>query len=87
MSWTYPIKATFEEKKKLFSYRTQLYPSGVYIILNNDPHLDDTLTPQNMINLKRMLLRKQSLGMIINLEFGREITVIKDKDGCYIEVR
>ena len=77
-TFTYPVTAEWVEDKAEMNYSTQLYQSGIYIIFNNRPVLQGTMTPQKMVNLHKKLKIKEKEGKITSLCLGREITVSKE---------
>ena len=68
------------------SLATQLYKVGVYGIANNDPKLQVSYTPGQMVRIKKKLIDAFNKNIISDLEFGRPITVTTDDNGFYIEI-
>jgi len=73
------------ESNKKVSMATQLYQVGVYGIINNDPALQMSIKPSDMVKIERNLNKQLREGKISDLEFGREIIV--EDNGLYNEVK
>ncbi len=84
--WTYHTSHSFYdvETKQKVSAQTQLYQTGVYIIVNNNPAMQSGTTPIRMVRLEKELNKRFESGKITDLEYGREIIVVEE-DGFYIE--
>lgn len=54
---------------------TQQYYVGVYGIINNDPGLQFSWTPQNMVSTEKKLKKSEKDGKIRDLKFDFPITV------------
>jgi hypothetical protein len=74
-TYRYPVSASWQEEGKAMSYMTQLYQTGIYIIFNNDSSMQGTMLPQGMVKLAKKLRKGEETGKIININFGREISV------------
>jgi len=83
--WTYHITHSYEDVESglKVSSLTQLYQTGVYMIVNNDAAAQFNFKPSQMVNLERKLIKAQDSEFIKNLIFGRKITVIENEDGLY----
>lgn len=64
--------------------KTQLYETGVYAIVNDDPLMQFNLTPAQIAGIEKKLRKLESEGEIENLEFSDEITV-EEVDGFWKE--
>jgi len=88
--WEYSMSHSYNVVLKDISISTtmlsQVYMVGVYVILNNDPRLQLTCTPENMISVEKKLKEAETAGKITDLVFGRRIKVIKDESGRYKEI-
>lgn len=67
------------------SLNSQLYKTGVYCIINNDPEMQFGCSPRSMAKTERKLKEAEKNGEIKDLEFMVEITV-KEVDGLWEKV-
>ena len=74
------------ESGETFSFLTQLYQIGVYLIINNNPALQYNLAPSSIMKQEKHILKLFKNGSIKDLKLGRAITVIKNEDGFYVEL-
>jgi hypothetical protein len=77
---------TIVDTNKTISFTTELYQLGIYAILNNDPALQFSTTPNELVKVEKGLIAKEAKGLIKNLTFGGEIKVTIDKNGLYKEI-
>jgi hypothetical protein len=82
-SW---IRFTNVETGEEYSLLTQLYKIGVYGIWNNDSGRQGVYKPKKLAELKKYLIKDKEVGLVKNLEFGRDVKVIKDEDGLWKEI-
>jgi len=75
--WTYHRSHSFIEDGREVTAITQLYKVGVYMIVNNDPSLQFSLEPKDIVLIEKELLQKVKKGKISDLLFGREVIVTK----------
>lgn len=85
--WTYHRTHSFVENKERFIFDTQLYKTGIYAIINNDPALQFNLTPKDIVKVEKKLRKEEKEGKIKELSFGLPITVIEDEQGFYKEIK
>lgn len=80
-TYTYHKSYTYEDENfdKVFVL-TQLYKTGVYVIINNDPAKQYNLSPKQMQIIQRGLIKKEKEKKIRNLAFGESITVTDIND-------
>lgn len=85
--WTYHTSHKYKdiESNSEVSFISQLYRVGVYGIVNNDSANQFNMTPKDIVKLEKALKNAEKLGLISNLEFGREIKV-KKIDGFFVEI-
>jgi hypothetical protein len=85
--WKYHtfIKFTDAKDKSKHNLTTQLYKVGIYGIWDNDPAQQGNYTPGQMVSIVKKLKQLEMKGTIVDLEFGREITV-SDETGFFEEV-
>lgn len=86
--WTYHVSHEYIEAStgKKFSFISQMYLIGIYGIINNDPAMQGTFTPQKIRRMEKMLKKTEKDGDISDLTFGKEITVTLNNEGYYEEV-
>lgn len=84
--WKYHVSHSYKIKGKETKGITQLYQIGVYLIVNNNPQRQFNFTPNQMVTTERRLKKAFKEGEITDLEFGREITVIKNESGFFEEL-
>ena len=77
---------SFVQNEEKVTFVTQLYKTGVYAIINNNPALQYNLTPKDIVEIEKNLRQREKEGKIKELSFGLPITVIKDEQGFYKEV-
>jgi hypothetical protein len=83
--WSYPVSATWTNNKdQKEHYATNLYQTGVYLIINDKPKLQFNLTPQDMQDTYEAMLEDEEAGHLSDIKWGRKIVVIKEK-GFYKE--
>lgn len=87
IKYTYHTSHNYTENGISINAITQLYQIGVYMIVNGDPALQFNFTPNQIIRFEKKLLKAEKEGKIKDLQFGTEITVVKDENGFYKEVR
>lgn len=68
------------------SMTSQLYQTGVYIIIDNNPALQFNLTPSQMVSREKKLIKGFKDKEIEDLVLLGEITVIKNEDGFWEEL-
>lgn len=86
-TWTYHTFHSYRTNKgEQVNCTTQLYQIGIYLIVNNDPGMQATTTPTNMVKLEKNLKQREKKGEISELVFGPEITV-SDVTGFFEEVK
>ena len=76
-----------KESNEKIHFLTQLYQIGIYGIVNNDPALQGSFSPNKIVQIEKHVKKELEEGNISDLEFGREIIVRKDKDGFWEEVK
>lgn len=83
----YPRTISFIDAKSKQKYvlATQFYEVGIYGIWNNDSSLQQAYTPQNLVTIKKRLIKAQEKGKITDLEFGRDIT-LSDESGLWKQI-
>lgn len=88
-TWKYHVSHSFVlvESKTKITLATQLYQIGTYAIVNNDPSMQLSMTPAELSKLEKKLKKDEAAGIISELKFGREITVTKNNDGFFEEVK
>jgi len=86
-TWTYHVSHKFTQTSsgKKVSVLTQLYKTGVYAIVNNDPAMQLSLEPKALVKIETGLKKDFAAGKIKDLEFGRAITV-SNETGYFEEV-
>jgi len=86
--WTYHRSHSFiNSKGKTTSMITQLYQIGVYAIIDGNPALQFSFTPSDIVRIEKQLKKDLSNNEISSLEFGLPITVTKNEDGLFEEVK
>lgn len=85
-TWTYSPFHSFKVGDKEASMASQLYQTGIYIILNNDPALQFGSYPQNMMNMEKKLNKDFKEGKITDLVLSTPIKVAEDENGFYIQI-
>ena len=87
-TWKYHTSHSFTDNKgKRHNFITQLFQTGVYGIFYNDPGMQFSYSPANVVKIEKLQAKEQSSGRISDLQFGREITVTEDEYGLYVEVK
>jgi hypothetical protein len=87
MKWTYHTSHSYKDKDgKEYSFQSQLYQVGVYGIINGDPSMQMNIPPSALVKMEKKLKEQEKKGEIVDLVFGREITVTDD-DSLYKEVK
>ena len=76
--YTYHVSHCFVERDKKMEMMTQLYQIGVYAIVNNNPALQLSLLPKDVVNIEKELKKGIASGKISDLIFGREISVYEE---------
>jgi hypothetical protein len=84
--WSYHKSHSFKEGENEFSGLTQLYQTGVYMIINNDSSMQFNFSPKDMVKMEKGLLKNAKAGQITDLKFGSPITVVEDENGFYKEM-
>lgn len=85
--WIYHRTHSFIENEERITFTTQLYKTGVYAIINNNPALQYNLTPKDIVEIEKNLRQREKEGKIKELSFGLPITVIEDEQGFYEEIK
>ena len=67
------------------SYVTELYQTGIYVILNDSPASQFSTTPKELEKLCKSIKKDLNEKKILNVEWGPEITVER-LDSLYKEV-
>jgi hypothetical protein len=75
-SFKYHTSHSFvDDKGNTISFATQLYQIGVYGIINNNPTMQGTFKPKDIVKIEKQLNKQKENGQITELTFGREIEV------------
>jgi hypothetical protein len=83
----YHVSHSYEDLKgNVTSFLTQLYSIGIYGIVNNDPQMQGSYTPQAIKKIEKNLKKAEEKKEIKKLTFGREITVTNES-GFWEEVK
>ena len=86
-TYSYYMSGSFKKDDISFSFVTQLYKTGIYTILNNDPELQFSQNPSGMVKTQKRIQEDFDNDVIQDLVWGKQITVIKDDNGLYQEVK
>ena len=88
--WTYSPAHSYKfiDGEKLIdtSMQSNLFSVGVYVIINNDPGLQLSCAPQDMMNTEKKLKKNLEKGIITDLVFSIPIKVTEDENGFFIQV-
>jgi hypothetical protein len=84
-TYSYPVNASWKQNGKAMSYRTQLYKTGVFVIYNSNPAMQDSLLPQDIVKLVKNLQKMKKAGEIVDLNFGGKIRVV-DHEGFWRDI-
>lgn len=85
--WTYHVTHSFKDSEgKQITGATQLYKTGVYLIVDNNSSLQFNVTPNDLEKQEKAWKKSLAKGFITDLEYGREITVIEDENGFFKEI-
>jgi hypothetical protein len=84
--WTYHLTRNYTIREKSISNMTQLYQTGVYIIINGESGMQYNMTPKNLQKIDKDLIKAEEKGEITNLIFGRKISVIEDENNLFKEL-
>jgi hypothetical protein len=82
---TYPVYASWIHKGKKYSYTTQLYQVGVYVIFSHNAIQQAGVKPEYIKKLYDQLVKDEKSGEITELNIGRMITV-GNLDGLLEEI-
>lgn len=84
--WKYHTQHSYTTKNgQEFNFNSQLYMVGIYGIINNDPAMQVSFTPTQMVSLEKRLKKAFEKNEILNLQFSNLISVTKDKFG-YVKI-
>ena len=85
-------KVTYHKSHKVVTnegaehtFVTQLYQTGVYGILNNDPSMQGNYTPAQIRKMEKSIQKDVDEGKLKSVELGVPITVT-EKSGFWEEV-
>ena len=88
--WTYSPHHSFtgheDGKIHTASMQSQLYKTGLYVIINNDSRLQFNYTPEGMMKAEKDIRKREKAGTITDLVFSSPIRVTKDEDGFFIQI-
>lgn len=84
--WTYSVSCSYDITLKdgtvvHVTMQSQLYQTGIYVILNNDPALQFGTTPEEMVRSEKKIRKDPKIK---NLKFGTQLRVTTDNDDFYI---
>jgi len=84
-TYSYHTSHSFIVEGKKQTFATQLYEIGVYGIFNNDPAMQGSFTPNDIVKIEKSLNKAFEKKEITDLTFGMPITV-KEIDGFWAKV-
>jgi hypothetical protein len=86
--WEYPTSYSYVIVKDNIeiSVLTELYPMGIYYIINGNPGLQGGTTPNKLARTLKQLKKDEQAGKIKDLKIGRIIKVTKGEDGIYKQI-
>jgi hypothetical protein len=85
--WTYSRSLTYKDTEgNVHTALSQLYSIGVYVIIDDNPRLQYSVTPAQMVKIEKSIKKDFEKGLITDLVLGVPITVIRDENGFYVEV-
>jgi hypothetical protein len=88
--WIYSPHHSFtgHEGDKVFptSMQSQLYKTGLYVIINNDARLQFNYTPEGMMKAEKDIRKREKAGTVTDLVFSSPIRVTTDDDGFFIQI-
>jgi len=84
--WTYHVSHTYQENDNVINLTTQLYQIGVYAILTINGQFEQYNFPPSALVTIEKKLKKRAETTNVEIKWGREITVVLDKDGFYKEL-
>lgn len=86
--WTYSSFHSFIDNGENFSLASQLYQTGIYFIVNNDPTLQGGfLTPEELVKAEKRLRKLVIENKITDLHFSPAIKVTTDDYGFLIQLK
>jgi len=85
--WKYHLTHSFKDEDKEHTCASNLYQTDIYMIIDDNPSMQYSMTPSQMMRMESDLKRLAKKGEISDLKFGRELTVIKNENGMYEELK